>query len=94
MSFTEGFVMAKLTTGQITVLRAAAKETGVSKANASGRYWRNFDQLEMRGLIERRGIVYVVTDAGLDALRIVDNKPRDDGTWIEPGHEPGGKGDA
>lgn len=26
-----------------------------------------------------------------DRLR---DKPRDDGTWIEPGHEPGGKGDA
>lgn len=22
------------------------------------------------------------------------DKPRDDGTWIEPGHEPGGRGDA
>lgn len=59
----------RLTAGQVSALRASARETGASKAQASGRLWRNFDQLETRGLIERRGIVYVATEAGLTALR-------------------------
>ena len=54
-----------LTDGQITMLRAAAKPNGVSKAQVASHYWRNLDQLERRGLITNRGFLYYfATDLG------------------------------
>jgi hypothetical protein len=42
-----------MTTGQKKVLKAAG-ELGASKGNFDSKYWRNFDQLEHKGLIARQ----------------------------------------
>ena len=58
-------VTSKLTEGQKAVLVAAARASGVTKGSMPGRFWRNFDQLERRGLISLRNWgVYVATNRG------------------------------
>jgi hypothetical protein len=57
--------MKRITENQMKVLSAAASY-GASKGNFHGKYWRNFDQLERRGLIARQQFTgfYRLTDAG------------------------------
>lgn len=55
-----------LTDGQFLVLQAAQRVSGVSKGSVPGSMWRNLDQLERRGLIERRGFGdYFATGSGV-----------------------------
>jgi len=58
----------KLTSGQLSVLRACARPEGTHLGEAYSRLWRNFDQLERRCLIEQIGVVYITTAAGNDLL--------------------------
>lgn len=62
----------RLTDGQRIVLLAAA--TGVRKGVMPGSLWRNFDQLEKRGLIQPHGMymLYVATDTGREILKRID----------------------
>lgn len=55
----------KFTARRLEVLNAAA-DLGASKGNFHRRYWRNFDQLERQGLIQRQAFTgfYRLTDAG------------------------------
>lgn len=54
-----------LTRGQLIVLQAACRPEGVSKGITAGQLWRNFDQLERRGLISLRNWgLYVATERG------------------------------
>lgn len=58
----------KLTAGQRDVLSAAARQEGTRKGRP-GSLWRNFDQLERRGLIVCHGFgLYHITDIGRAAL--------------------------
>lgn len=52
-----------VTEGQFTVLAHAAHPDGIRKSQMPGHMWRNFDQLEKRGLITRNMLgVYRPTD--------------------------------
>lgn len=62
----------KFTKGQGLVMEAAASY-GASKGNFHGKYWRNFDQLERKGLI-RRGTYtgfYHLTDKGKETVHAI-----------------------
>jgi hypothetical protein len=60
----------RLTDGQLTVLRTAIEWGCVEKSRLLGSLWRNFDQLERRGLLTRNGgYVYRATERGLEAFR-------------------------
>lgn len=58
----------RFTAGQLKVLEAAGR-FGASKGNMHGGLWRNFDQLELKGLIARGNFTgfYHLTDAGAAA---------------------------
>lgn len=62
-----------LTEGQFLVLKRCAEPKGFSKGRClpgEGKYWRNFDQLERRGMIERIGFdgTYRATTLGQFAI--------------------------
>lgn len=60
----------KLTDGQLAVLKSASRTGGIRKGMTAGKFWRNFDQLEVRLLIKRRSAGdYVVTDLGAATIR-------------------------
>ena len=64
-----------LTERQRELLVAAEPQRGrtvtvIYKSGWPGTYWRSFDQLERRGLLElRTSGRYIITDAGRDALK-------------------------
>lgn len=62
----------RLTERQRRVLSFAVECNGIIKSNfPRSSYWRNFDQLERRGLLDRRGgYIYYATDRAKAALSV------------------------
>jgi hypothetical protein len=58
-------VPEKLTRGQRAILRSAAQPEGTTEAAHD---WRNVEKLACRGLIEKSGVVWIITKSGESAL--------------------------